>query len=1030
MSEPTFTPWREQFGLDSRRSPEFFTGKEELSATIPQAHLLQRGFDDLSLDGILCTENTPLVYFRQVDQIDNDWVANFRRTFWYHGGAPVLMLISDDEVHIYSGLTLPSLDDANSGLVTTLDRVGDDLAAILLSVESGDFFHANREYFNPEHRVDRALLANLRDTRDQLNNLSQRDTPEEVLDGLLCRLVFTAYLFDRGVIGTQYLRSAGIDEGEHLRDVLGISPTGQAKVALYKLFERLAQDFNGDLFADNLNSESKWIVNKHLDVLSAFFHGTSVKTGQKSFWPYDFGQIPVETISAIYERFLKDNHKNQGAFYTPRFLAEIVLDVALDKMEDLVGKTFLDPACGSGIFLVGLFNRLAQHWKAANPRARNNTIARELMALIQGSLFGVDVNPTACRIAAFSLYLAYLDHLTPRDIQELQAKGRALPRLVSDDSNQRNITCADFFEVSDRIPTSVSLVIGNPPWGSIAGSESMAGQWCVENGIELPDKQIASAFISKAANHVEEKGFVTFVLPAGVLFNRSDKAIEFQKKWVANNTLECVLNLADYQRFLFEVAGYPAIVARYQPTKPQTKAKSHSIEYWSPKSDWSVTQAEVIRIASEDRTRLALNALLSNLESDDAPQIWKTHYWATPRDRRLLDRLSDLPRLRDRVRQTREKNSEKPWIIAQGFQPVGSSDNPDEAKQIDLGTPAFIGATSNKLDLFLLPNDCDDLGERTITVRKRSGVNTTVFKKPHVLISHGFSKVAFADFDVSFRHSIRGINGPEGDADKLAFLAAYLRSDLAKFFLFHTSSNWGIERARVLDEELLGLPFPVELGAENGSRQSEIIEIVSGILRNAAAQAKKDFADRTGIVSNASSEIEPLIYEYFGITDSERDLINDTMNLIIPSTRPTRSRLNVPTVKRSTPAQRGDFVKRICDMLNRWSKRGSQGVRGSVITSEEAGVGVAIFEKVDRTSISDPMTPEDAGVVETLHRLRELASKKHVALELIRGVKMFDRNRLYIVKPLDQRNWTLTAAMNDADEIAGSLLMKNSEQSV
>ena len=91
---------------------------------------------------------------------------------------------------------------------------------------------------------------------------------------------------------------------------------------------------------------------------------------------------------------------------------------------------------------------------------------------------------------------------------------------------------------------------------------------------------------------------------------------------------------------------------------------------------------------------------------------------------------------------------------------------------------------------------------------------------------------------------------------------------------------------------------------------------------------------------------------------------------------------------------------------------------------------MAIFEKVDRTSISDPMTPEDAGVVETLHRLRELASKKHVALELIRGVKMFDRNRLYIVKPLDQRNWTLTAAMNDADEIAGSLLMKNSEQSV
>ncbi len=70
------------------------------------------------------------------------------------------------------------------------------------------------------------------------------------------------------------------------------------------------------------------------------------------------------------------------------------------------------------------------------------------MKLIQESLFGVDVNPTACRIAAFSLYLAYLDHLSPRDIQQLQQEGRALPRLVSDESQSRNITCADFFDDS------------------------------------------------------------------------------------------------------------------------------------------------------------------------------------------------------------------------------------------------------------------------------------------------------------------------------------------------------------------------------------------------------------------------------------------------------------------------------------------------------------------------------------------------------------------------------------------------------
>jgi hypothetical protein len=40
-------------------------------------------------------------------------------------------------------------------------------------------------------------------------------------------------------------------------------------------------------------------------------------------------------------------------FYTPRFLAEAVLDSALTSVPSLLGRRFLDPACGSGIFLVG-----------------------------------------------------------------------------------------------------------------------------------------------------------------------------------------------------------------------------------------------------------------------------------------------------------------------------------------------------------------------------------------------------------------------------------------------------------------------------------------------------------------------------------------------------------------------------------------------------------------------------------------------------------------------------------------------------
>ena len=1012
--------WKAEFGLQDRGAPEFFNDKAELSSMNPQAHLLQRGFVDLALDGILCAGNAPLAYFRCIEDGNLKSRQDLYRSFWNHGGAPVLVVVSDSSVEIYSGLTRPSATETFPGLVTSLDRLSADLPSFLLSLETGGFFAAHGRYFDPAQRVDRALLSNLSDARQELEGRSQRAIPTAVLDSLLCRLVFTAYLFDRGVIGESYLRSMDIFGCSHLRDVLGIRPTGKAKAALYKLFGQLALDFNGDLFADDLVAESKWIVNGHVEVLADFFSGTLVRTGQQTFFPYDFGKIPVETISAIYEHFLKGGDRATGAFYTPRFLAEIVLDIALEKKHKLLGHTFLDPACGSGIFLVGLFNRLAQEWRTENPKARNGTIARELIELIRTSLFGVDVNPTACRIAAFSLYLAYLDQLSPRDIQQLQEKGRALPNLVSDANNRRNISCADFFGDSTAIPQSVSFVIGNPPWGSIAGPKTAAGEWSTRNQVELPDSQIAAAFIRKASSHVQENGSVCFVLPAGVLFNHSAKAVKFQRQWVTQNTLECVLNLADYQRFLFDAAGYPAVVVRYLGQSPTGNYRSHVIDYWSPKADWSVTKAEVIRIGDDDRVRINLEDLVKSLESPDAPQIWKRYFWASRRDRQFLDRLSDFPRLRDRVRQARER-PEKPWFMGQGFQPVGAGDKKADWKQITLDTPLFVSAESKSLDLIFDAADCVDRGALELTVRRRLG-NTEIFQSPHVLVSKGFSKVAFLGFDASFQHAIRGIHGPSADENLLMFLAAYLRSDVARYFLFHSASSWGVLRDEVQDDELLRVPFPVpEREFATGARQL-IVELVASEMRNATADARQEFADRKAIVELATRRIEPLIDEYFGITESERVLIDNTIQIVIPSTRPTRSKLNVPTIKRSSTEQRDTYSTRVCAVLNMWSKRSGFAVRGQVIASEDSGVAISIFEKVERSRALEPMHPELNGVVETLKHVRDLASQKHVAIELMRGVKMFDRNRLYIVKPLDQRNWTPAAAMNDADEIAGSLL--------
>lgn len=791
MTAATPKDWTREFGLDARQPPNLFTSKSQIDSSTPQAHLLRRAFDVLKVDGILCVDHSPLAYFKFLKRITPEIVFELHKQFWNHSGASLLVLVTDDSVHVYSGMTRPEPESGTaadpSSLVVSLQRVADGLKEFIVAIESGEFFHTYHRSFNPAHRVDRDLLDNLRNTREKLDSATRKRIPAHILDAILCRLVFTCYLFDRDVIGEGYLKQLGIKEASHLRDLLGNATAAKAKDALYLLFEKLKEDFNGDLFSNDLAAEKELIQDKHISTLNDFFQGTNVNTGQRAFWPYNFEFIPIETISAIYERFLKSSDEQNGAFYTPRFLAEVVLDTALDGTHPLIGKRFFDPACGSGIFLVGLFNRIAEEWKQVNPTARNDRKSKELMQILRESLFGVDISLTACRITAFSLYLAYLDQLSPPDIQALQAKGRALPRLVvvkDEDQSAKpevgNIRQADFFYSDEWFPKDVSLVIGNPPWGSIAKDDTPAGRWCASHSRPLPDKQIAAAFIWKATEHVAECGRICFVLPHGVLFNHSTTAIPFQKAWIRTHAIDRVLNLADFQRFLFEKAGHPALVVSYRKLPPANTA--HRIEYWGPKADWTVTKAEVITIAPQDRSTLTVGEVLKDLDGPDAPQVWKQRFWATARDVRLLDRLSLYPRLRDLVRQTTE-SSDKPWCIATGLRLFGENDPENTKTFYQLPTRNFISTSSPSIDLVLIESECEKLASRTIEVR-RNHQAPEVFLAPHVLFTKGFSQAAFASCDVSFLEAVRGIHGPEEDNEKLAFLAAFLRTSLAPTFCF------------------------------------------------------------------------------------------------------------------------------------------------------------------------------------------------------------------------------------------------------
>lgn len=82
MSARTADDWRTEFGIDPRRNPNFLSSKDDLAGVRAQAHVLRHAFDLLGLDGIFCSGNTPLIYFKRLDEIRTDVVLQLHRQFW------------------------------------------------------------------------------------------------------------------------------------------------------------------------------------------------------------------------------------------------------------------------------------------------------------------------------------------------------------------------------------------------------------------------------------------------------------------------------------------------------------------------------------------------------------------------------------------------------------------------------------------------------------------------------------------------------------------------------------------------------------------------------------------------------------------------------------------------------------------------------------------------------------------------------------------------------------------------------------
>src|SRR5260370_5600281 len=749
----------------------------------------QEAKDRLHIDAIYFVANAPVIYFKQFETLDYDSIIRLHRNVWNQSKVRVLVVVLPNENRVYNGYEAPKqvnggfsepsrldyeLNAADKGLLNDLWK---RLAIFTrTAIDSGAFWRSYGDHFSRGTRADQQLIANLRYIRRQLLETEPKLAPEHA-HSLIGRSIFALYLQDRGVLTTGengfFAREFG---GRYLRytDLL------LSHKDTYAFFEMLRK-FNGDMFHVT-PEEKKAVHSEHLELLYGLFTVDSTVGEQMLFfWAYDFQFIPIELISSIYEEFLyQEESGRDGAYYTPLMLVDFILNQAMPRKDLKYTLTILDPACGSGIFLVEAYRRLIERWRKSNGR---NPKTAELIEILKNSIFGVDIKRQALRVAAFSLYLAMLDYVEPKSIwMEVQ-----FPSLIG-----TNLIEADFFDESqvDFVERRFDLVISSPP--CVSKLTSHAKVFLRKRRYKVGDEQIVQAFLWHAPGFCAQHGPIALLSSSkSLLFNKRNTNIAFRRDFFRRFRVEKVFDFSALKRFLFPKRIAPAAAIFYTPQRPTSTA---SIFYVAPKLTDLARRFSAIVIESSDLKQLPLQQILNSINSlNNAPakslsmpvkqtalfddedeediqyrstNIWKVALWGTSYDFILLQTLNKYPSLLEVI-------AARGWESGAGF--IRSrSDKPQTFPWLDkaplLNANHFTRYGIDTSNVTTLP-------EKALYHRGR---RESIFKAPLVLFKRGQAQrrpsAAYLDQDCTYTDAITGIAGPTQDRDLLKPLPALLNS--------------------------------------------------------------------------------------------------------------------------------------------------------------------------------------------------------------------------------------------------------------
>jgi len=399
--------------------------------------------------------------------------------------------------------------------------------------------------------VDKQLLSDLTRFRELLtknilkNNASKNLSAEELdeaIQRIIDRLIFIRTIEDKQL------------EAPILQSLVREDQTKRIYKKLNNAFRKIDDIYNSKLFAFHLCEE----LNIDDDVLEKIITGL-FKTSDETVH-YDFSAIEADVLGNIYEQYLgyllkktekrgklvegKAHRKEQGIYYTPTYVVDYIVkntigELAKDKKVDLSKIKVLDPACGSGSFLMKAFDYLVTLDRKKNGITEQTkldtsgvsaTYGRKI-EILKNNIFGVDLDPKAVEIAQLNLLLKAAE------------KKHRLPTL--EENIKVGNSLIDDFTVSSRAfkweeqfkeiisSGGFDVVVGNPPYFNLQTIKN-------KNENTFFEKQYSSfrgkadilyLFIEKSNKLLKEDGYLGFIVANYFLRSHyADKLREFISK--------------------------------------------------------------------------------------------------------------------------------------------------------------------------------------------------------------------------------------------------------------------------------------------------------------------------------------------------------------------------------------------------------------------------------------------------------------------------------------------------------------------